>query len=137
MQASQQFAKKLGEVVIRPELNGLKKDIPLDAQAKVTDAPQGDLIRWLWNGILYSDDKLSVRLTLGCQQDAMMKAKVRAYYDKAFASAEKEAPGERNCQEVYTGKTRNFTIEGDSEAAFSIWFKDELHECTAALQRQT
>lgn len=137
MQASQRFCQKLGEHVIRPELNGLKKEIPLDAQAAVTDAPRGDLIRWLWNGILYSDDKLSVRLTLGCQEDAVVKAKVRAYYDKAFASVADEAPGERNRQEVYTGKTRNFLIEGDSEAAFSTWFKDELHECAAALQRQT
>ena len=137
MHVSQQFAKKLGEVVIRPQLDGLHKDIALDTQGKVSDAPQGDLIRWRWNGILYSDDKLSVRLTLGCQEDKVMRAKVRAYYDKAFASVASKPPGERNHQEVYTGKTRQFMVDGSGEAAFSTWLKAELGGCAAALQRQS
>lgn len=136
MLVSQQFAKRLGEVVIRPQLDGLNKDISLDTQGKVSDAPQGDLIRWRWNGILYSDDKLCVRLTLGCQEDMVLRAKVRAYYDKAFASIAIKPPGERNRQEVYTGKTGQFVVDG-GEAAFSTWLKAELVGCAAALQRQS
>jgi hypothetical protein len=137
MLASQKLANTLGEVVIRPELDGLKTEVPLDTRANVTNEPRGDLIRWFWKGLLYTDDKLSVRVSLGCQGEAVVRAKVRAYYDKAFASVASEPPGERDHQEIYTGKTRKFAVDADSEANFSSWLKNELHKCTAALQRHT
>lgn len=137
MLVSRQLAKKLGHVVIRPELDGLKTEVPLDARARVSRQAHGDLTRWFWKGMLYSEDKLSVRVSLGCQGDAVVRAKVRAYYDKAFASTARKPPGERNHQEIYTGKTQKFMVDADSETIFSTWLKKELHKCTAALQRHT
>ena len=137
MLASQKLVKELGDVVIRPELNGLKTYIPLDTQANVTNEPSGDIIRWFWRGLLYTDDKMAVRVSLGCQGGEVVRAKVRAYYDKAFASTVRKPPGKRNRKEIYTGKTRKFMVDANSEASFSTWLKRELHKCTSALQRQT
>jgi hypothetical protein len=131
------FVKTLGEVVIRHELDDLKQQIPLDSPAKVTSEPRDDLIRWFWKGLLYTDDEMSVRVSLGYQSVEVVRAKVRSYYDKAFASTSGNPPGKRNRQEIYTGKTRMFMVDTDSEVIFSAWLKDELRKCTAALQRQT
>jgi hypothetical protein len=134
---SQEFSKNLGEVVVRPQLDGLTTVIPLDGRAKVSNQPRGDLIRWFWNGVLYSNDWLSVRVSLGCQGEGLVRAKVRAYYDKAFASLASAAPGKRNRQEVYTGKTRRFMADADGDGAFSDWLKHELQECATALRRHS
>jgi hypothetical protein len=131
------FVETLGEVVVQAELDDLKKEIPLDSPAKVTNVPRGDLTRWFWKGLLYSDDKMSVRVSLGCQGEDVVRAKVRAYYDKAFASTTRKAPGERNRQEIYTGKTQKFMVDTDNEVTFSTWLKNELQKCTAALQHRT
>lgn len=137
MVASQRFVKELGEIVIRPELDSLKTEIRLDTRANVTKEPHDEIIRWFWKGLLYSDDRLSVRVSLGCQGKDVVRAKVRAYYDKAFASTARKPPGERNRQEIYTGKTRRFTVDADSTLSFSNWLKTELHSCTTALQRHS
>ena len=132
---SQEFTKKLGAVVVQPQLDQLTAVIPLDSRPRVSNEPRGDLIRWLWNGLLYTNDSLSVRVSLGCQGDTVVRAKVRAYYDKAFSSIAIAAPGKRNRQEVYTGRTRKFMVDAGGEVTFSDWLKDELRECATALQR--
>ena len=134
---SQEFTKKLGEAVVRPQLDGLVTVIPLDHRPDVSNEPRGDLIRWFWNGMLYTDDRLSVRVSLGCQSDGLVRAKVRGYYDKAFASISRDAPGKRDRQEVYTGKTHRFMVDPDGDATFSDWLKDELDQCTTALRRHS
>jgi len=134
---SQEFTKKLGEVVVRPQLDSLMTVIPVDRGAEVSSEPRGDLTRWLWKGLLYTDDRLSVRVSLGCQGDGPVRARVRGYYDKAFASISRDAPGKRNRQEVYTGKTGKFMVEADGDAAFGDWLKNELHDCTKALRHHT
>jgi hypothetical protein len=134
---SQEFTKKLGEAVVRPQLDGLMTVIPLDRRPKVSNEPRGDLIRWFWNGPLYTDDCLSVRVSLGCQGDSVVRAKVRAYYDKAFASKATDAPSRRDRQEVYSGKTRKFMADDAGHATFSDWLKNELHKCTTVLRRHT
>jgi hypothetical protein len=137
MLASQKLAKELGKVVVRPELDGLKTEIALDARADVTRKSRGDITRWSWKGLMYTDDRLSVRVSLGCQGDVVVRAKVRAYYDKAFASVARKPPARRNHQEIYTGKTQEFMVDNDSEASFRTWLQNELRGCTVALQRST
>jgi hypothetical protein len=138
MFASQKLAEALGEGVVRPELNCLKAEIPLDTQANISNEPHGDIIRWSWKGMLLTDDKLSVRVSLGRQGDAIVRAKVRAYYGKALASIARPPHGKRNRQEIYTGKTRRFAgTDADSAVTFTAWLKNELRGCTAAFQRRT
>lgn len=134
---SQEFTKKLGESVVRPQLNGLITVIALDRRPRVRNKPRGDLVRWFWNGLLYTDDSLSVRVSLGCQGDNTVRAKVRAYYDKAFAPKAPDAPGRRKRKEVYSGKTRRFMADDECHATFSNWLKHELHKCTTVLRRHT
>jgi hypothetical protein len=137
MFASQKLADDLGARVVRPELDGLKAEIPLDTQANISNEPRGDIIRWLWKGMLLTDDKLSVRVSLGRQGDAIVRAKVRAYYGKALASVARLPHGQRNRQEIYTGKTRKFAgTDADSVVTFTAWLKNELRSCTAAFQRR-
>jgi hypothetical protein len=137
MLASQKLVKELAKVVVQPGLDGLKATIPLDARADVTAESRGNITRWFWKGLLYTDDRLSVRVSLGCLGDAVVRAKVRAYYDKPFASVVRKPPKERNRQEIYTGKTRKFRVDTNSESAFNTWLNNELRSCTAALQRST
>jgi hypothetical protein len=134
---SQELTKKLGEVVVRPQLDGLTAVIPVDRGAEVSNEPRGDLVRWFWNGLLYTDDQLSVRVSLRCQADGLVRTKVRGYYDKAFASIGNAAPGKRNRQEVYTGKTRKFMVDAANDVAFSDWLENELRDCTTALRHYT
>jgi len=127
----------LGQVVIRAELDDLKKQIPLDSSAKVTSEPQGDVIRWFWKGLVDAADEMSIRVTLGCQGEAVVRAKVRGYYHKGFASKAGKRSGNKNRQEIYTGQTRKFIVNTDSEVTFSVWLKDELQKCTTLLQGST
>jgi hypothetical protein len=132
-----ELAKKLGEIVVRPQLDALRTKVPLDHRPDIGNELRRDVIRWFWHGRLYVDDRLSVRVSLGCRAEAVMRAKVRAYYRKAFASVARRAPGGRDRQEIYTGRTHKFMVTDDSEATFGSWLVDELRGCTLALQRST
>ena len=132
-----ELAKNLGEVVVRPQFDALRTTIPLDHLPDISSELRGDVVRWFWHGQLYADDRLSVRVSLGRQGDAVMRAKVRAYYDKAFTSVARRAPGARDRQEIYTGKTHKFMVASDNQATFSSWLENELRECALVLQRCT
>lgn len=132
-----ELAKKLGEVVVQPQLHALQTEIALGHRPDISSELRQDVTRWSWHGQLHVDDRLSVRVSLGRQGDAMMRAKVRAYYDKAFASGVRRTPGGRDRQEIYTGKTHRFMVADDSQGMFGSWLKNELRACALVLQRCT
>lgn len=135
MLASNELAKKLGEFTIRPQLDSLQQGLPLEAQPQIVHERNHALLRWLCNGVLLCRDKLSVRLTLDCADDAVLRAKVRAYYARALPPPAAVADDTRS-EEVYVGKTGKFAIEPRTEDDFSTWLQGELVHCQAALAQQ-
>ncbi|MGH7192631.1 MAG: hypothetical protein ACREJM_03750 [Candidatus Saccharimonadales bacterium] len=136
MLASNELAKKLGEFTIRPQLDSLQQGLPLEAQPKIVHERNHDLLRWLCNGVLLCRDKLSVRLTIDCTDDAVLRAKVRAYYSRALVAPLPDAGDETPIEEVYAGKTGRFEIEPQTEDDFSTWLQSELVHCQTALAEQ-
>lgn len=134
MLASNELAKKLGEFTIRPQLDSLQQGLTLEAQPEIVQARSHGLLRWLCNGVLLCRDKLSVRLTLDCADDSVLRAKVRAYYARA-KNASPSAAGDEPTkgEEVYAGKTGRFEMEPRTEEDFTTWFQGELVHCQAAL----
>ncbi|HEX5447182.1 MAG TPA: hypothetical protein VFW87_25430 [Pirellulales bacterium] len=137
MPASNEVAKKLAEFTIRPQLDSLQQGLTLEAQPQIVHQRRKELTRWLCSGVLLCRDKLSVRLTLDCGDDSVLRAKVRAYYARVqnappAASGKETTKGE----EVYAGKTGRFEIEPQTEDNFNTWFQGELVHCQAALAQQ-